>query len=311
LNLKVQKFDPKDTDKVNYTWVNGNEVETYKCSHYALADLEHVQISLENFLENNTEMYVNSVLSNASPMTKKVFETSLAFSKESKLVKLALRFWVASRFIETPWHIIADEFFGMKPDTRPGSPYFGLIPDTPMMDNQLDNIVIYHLLEPEWKKLRKIVRTKLLEHKKQDWFELQLTLFILLSHVEMTVAHDMAFSTRHSLPTTFSNPPLIEKVTHAAETLLKYFHNPGLSMYYPFHGKWATVEADFGWADDHLADQHEAHRIQIQKQYVLAIRSMLAQQREYSQALAPGQELFWTGQLWRDNWTPVAVNAYA
>jgi hypothetical protein len=115
-------------------------------------------------------------------------------------VELVLRFWVANRFIETPWHILGSETLGMVRDVRPGSPYFGLVPVTPMMDGQIDNIVVYHLLEPLWTKIRKILREKLLKNKKQDWFELQLTLFILLNHVEWTMAHDIDFSNRHSLP---------------------------------------------------------------------------------------------------------------
>lgn len=301
----------KNTDKVDYTWRNGSNIENFVCPPCALADLEHVQVSLDNFLENNTEAYVRTVLSGAEPITKRVFETALACYKDSALVKLALRFWVASRFIETPWHILGQETLGMLPDTRYGSPYHGRVPVTPMMDTQIDNIVVYHLLEPQWKKLRKIVRTKLLEHKKQDWFELQLTLFILLNHVELTTAHDMDFSSRHSLSTTFSNAHLIENVTHAATTLLQYFHNPGINMYYPFHAQWRKVEADYGWADEQHADSHEAQKIRIQRQYVLAIRNMLAEQRKQPTVSAPGKELFWTAQLYRNDWLPIEVKAYS
>jgi hypothetical protein len=120
----------------------------------------------------------------------------------------------------------------------------------------------------------------------------------------------MDFSKRHSLPTLFSNAALIEKVTHAAETLLRYFHNPGLNMYYPFHARWQTVEADYGWAST-PSDTLEMKKVELQRQYVLAVRNMLAQQRAQTPVTAPGKETFWTGQLWGKEWVPVHVNAYA
>ena len=82
-------------------------------------------------------------------------------------------------------------------------------------------------------------------------------------------------------------------------------------MYYPFHAPWRKVEADYGWADEQHADSHEAQKILRQKQYVLAIRNMLTEQRKRQTVSAPGKELFWTSQLYRNDWAPVEVKAYS
>jgi hypothetical protein len=82
LNLKVQKYNPKETDKVGYTWRDRDNIEQrYECPLYALADLEHVQITLERFLEHNISTYIRTILSDAESITKLVFETALAHSE--------------------------------------------------------------------------------------------------------------------------------------------------------------------------------------------------------------------------------------
>lgn len=82
LNLKAQQYNPKDGDKVEYSWVDefGDE-ESYQCPNFALADLEHVQITLERFLEHNIAAYTQFVLSGADPITRKVFDTAIAQSE--------------------------------------------------------------------------------------------------------------------------------------------------------------------------------------------------------------------------------------
>lgn len=109
----------------------------------------------------------------------------------------ALWFWVAGRLIETPWHIVGDERLGMKPNTNPRSPYYKKTPVTPMMDFQIDNIAINHELKRLLKELRNTLKKKLLAMKKEDWFEIHVTLFILLNHVELTTAHDVEFAEWH------------------------------------------------------------------------------------------------------------------
>ena len=82
LDLKVQQYNPKEGDKVEYSWVDefGDE-ESYQCPNFALADLEHVQITLERFLDHNLETYSHNILAEADPITKKVFETAIAQSQ--------------------------------------------------------------------------------------------------------------------------------------------------------------------------------------------------------------------------------------
>lgn len=80
-----------------------------------------------------------------------------------------------------------------------GSPYYGRIPVTPIMDFQLDNITIHYLLVPWKSRILKELQKKILGNRKEDWLEVHLTMFILLNNVERQVKHDNWFARRYSL----------------------------------------------------------------------------------------------------------------
>jgi hypothetical protein len=67
------------------------------------------------------------------------------------------------------------------------------------MDFQFDNLVIYSILQPLLKEILNTLRAKTLANRKEDWFELQLTHFILLNTVELTMAHDIEFARRYRI----------------------------------------------------------------------------------------------------------------
>lgn len=119
--------------------------------------------------------------------------------QDSELVEKALHFWVAARFIETWWHLTGTETLGMAPDPNPASPYHDHPPDTPIMDFQIDNVVINSQLKPLWVDIRRLLLPKMLSKDRKDWFEVQLAQFILLNHVDWTMSHDIDFARRYSM----------------------------------------------------------------------------------------------------------------
>lgn len=80
-----------------------------------------------------------------------------------------------------------------------GSPYYGRIPVTPIMDFQLDNITVNYLLMPWKSKILKELQKKILSNRKEEWLEVHLTLFIILNNVERQVRHDNWFARRYGM----------------------------------------------------------------------------------------------------------------
>ena len=70
------------------------------------------------------------------------------------------------------------------------SPYCGVIPVTPLMDIQIDQVAIHNILKPLRQQVLKQLQEKVSKKSKRDWFEIFASIFILLNNVEIATAHD-------------------------------------------------------------------------------------------------------------------------
>jgi hypothetical protein len=102
---------------------------------------------------------------------------------------------MASRLIEKPWGICGDETLGVEMVDDPDSPCYGRIPITPVMDTQLDQIVIQDVLTPLKKVVLRDLQRKILNKDNRIWIEVFIVIFILLNSIEIATAHDHEFAT--------------------------------------------------------------------------------------------------------------------
>jgi hypothetical protein len=296
LNLRVQEFDPVESDKTDYTWFNNGIKYVYQCPHYAIADRDHAKEQVRLFIDSNLEKYVDQLLpAPCDPSTafvRMVFQTALDRAPESSLIKLTIKFWVAGRLIEDPWSIRGDETLGMKLDPLPASPFSTRIPVTPIMDFQIDNIVIYDYLRHMLDDIRKAMKARIMPIKKEDWFDIHLATFILLNHVDLTMKHDVEFASIHTPWKRFSNRPLIEMITFGANSLLN-FHQQEKGHFPLSAPNWPDVEKSHSFNES-------------QKTYLLQARRLI-QQIEVPRR--PGDDLFWASQIYDSRWQPAIVEA--
>ena len=295
LNLKVQEFDPVDGDKTSYEWFDDDGVRhVYHCPHYAIADREHALDRVCRFIDSNVVQYFRNLLPAPNDPSAKyvrmVFRNALSRARESSLVALAIRFWVAGRLIEDPWSIKGDEKLGMELDPLPTSPYSQRIPVTPMMDFQIDNITIYNYLTGILDRIRKAMKERIMPIKKEDWFDIHLATFILLHHADLTMKHDVDFAKLHCLARRFSNRPLIEMITFGANSLLSFYqHEKG---HFPLSAPdWSEVETGYRFNES-------------QKSYLLEARRLIQQIDIPRKA---GDDFYWTSQIYDRNWQPATV----
>jgi hypothetical protein len=129
------------------------------------------------------------------------------------LVERALKLWVCCRFVEEPWSIVGSDTLGMSQSVNPNCPYHDRTPVPRIVDLQIDLIVINELLQPELKKILKMVKAILESSDRwNSWFEMYLAYFILLHNVELTLAHDAWFVKRNNLKV---RPPLFRKMWYS------------------------------------------------------------------------------------------------
>ncbi len=120
---------------------------------------------------------------------------------QCSIVGLALRLWSYSRIIEQTWRICGSETLGLKTINEPTNRWHGIIPVPPIMDTQLDQIVIQNLLVPLSKVLLRQFEYTVQNHNRPNtWFEIYLTSFILMTTTESAAIHSKNFSKRYGIP---------------------------------------------------------------------------------------------------------------
>lgn len=112
--------------------------------------------------------------------------------------------WSATRMIERFWLITGDDMLGLPPMKQSIgpcrlNPYIEAVPVTPIMDTQLDEIAIKHVLVPLKSKLLRLLKAKFLEKKRENWYETFLVSFIILHSSEVVIGQVMDYSRRYGI----------------------------------------------------------------------------------------------------------------
>lgn len=217
LTIKLDRYQPLSTDKQYYTWYDNGVEQRYATPAYGISQLDPASSAIDKFLVKNFDAYVEAHMKNANEITKRSFEVAqqhkvYSFLPSSMianladttqhlpLVERALKLWVACRFIEEPWSIVGTETLGLTNDPNVSCRFHDRIPVPPIVDLQLDLIVVNDILQPELKKILKMLKTMLDSSDPwMNWFEIYLAYFILLHNVELTMAHDARFVKRNNL----------------------------------------------------------------------------------------------------------------
>jgi hypothetical protein len=111
------------------------------------------------------------------------------------------------------------------PPSNPENPWRGVIPINPIMDTQLDDIIIRDSLIPLRTALLKGLKRRIEEKKREHWFEIYLTIFIIMCNFEWIWTDAMDYTTRYGLKPTITGEPSLTRIyIHACKTLLSYFH---------------------------------------------------------------------------------------
>lgn len=101
--------------------------------------------------------------------------------------------------IEIPWQMCGTETLGVSPVSDATSPHNGRIPIPPIMDTQLDQIVIQSILTPLRLKVVRKFEELITPAKPDTWWEVYLSAFIMLNHIERLAMHSVAHARTHTM----------------------------------------------------------------------------------------------------------------
>lgn len=115
------------------------------------------------------------------------------------MVADTLSLWAISRMIEIPWQMCGTDTLGVSLVTDATSPHHGKIPIPPIMDTQLDQIVIRLILNPLRAKVVQKFEQLITPAKPENWWEVYLSAFIMLNHIERLAMHSVTHARTHTM----------------------------------------------------------------------------------------------------------------
>ncbi|KAK4199998.1 hypothetical protein QBC40DRAFT_280934 [Triangularia verruculosa] len=230
LTVYASEFRPEPTDKLSYHWKDSSgSAHELQMPPFTLTNLDKVHAHFRQYINVAKLSYLESLRDQEdNGLTWRTVSTAMEFArrKPDSLVADTLDMWAVSRMIEIPWEICGEweDTLGMSPVTEPENPHNGKIPIPPIMDTLLDQIVIKNILKPLRERVIQKFEALISPPQPEVWFEVYLTAFVILNHIERLAKHSASHARLHSMPTKYSNTSFLEGAFHTAKVILSRFH---------------------------------------------------------------------------------------
>ncbi|KAI0384781.1 hypothetical protein F5Y04DRAFT_221149 [Hypomontagnella monticulosa] len=234
--VTISRYEPSPEDTTGYYWTDATGKRGYELPPYYISDLGEAAQNLRGYIQTARAEFTRALLHvpNSNPIIRRTFDEAVRYqvASKSKLVAGALMFWSATRMTERFWLITGSDLLGQPPMKEAigpcrYNPHIKAVPVTPIMDTQLDEISIKHVLIPLKSKLLHLLKKKVLEKDKQNWYEIFLTSFIFLHSLEVVLGQVMDYSRRYGIsfsPRSNGESSLSHAYYHACKTILVYYH---------------------------------------------------------------------------------------
>jgi hypothetical protein len=226
----LARYDPIAREVTHRVWKKDGQTRHIEMPPYCIANMENAQRNMLEYITNFRSAWLKNVLGRSNDTTRSLFDQAqrfAAFNPDSTVSK-ALDLCAASRIIERDWRICggpADLGIPLVSDDET-NPFFNCMPITPMMDAQLDQIVIHSFLLPTRDALLASLQAKMTSPaRSSSFFEIFLTVLVLLSHAEWLLAHSRQNARRVGAKTRYNYIPRAEAYFHACNTFIAYWHN--------------------------------------------------------------------------------------
>ncbi|KAF4436524.1 hypothetical protein FACUT_6382 [Fusarium acutatum] len=271
VEVTVSKFQPLPGDKTSYPWRDsaGNQ-RMLELPHYYIADMDSHRRVIDEYNQKSYKVYIQRLLKGKSPLMIWTLQEAIRFSEQhnSSLVKDSLRLWAGSRLTELPWMICGEHTLGQIPVQDLECPRSGTIPIPPIMDTQMDHLVIKNIMTPLRQRILAGLQTKIMENKRENWYEIYLTTFVLLSNMERQFAQVLYIIDWYGMESRFGtrgNSSVSESFIHSCKTLLAFFHFAGGS-HKPLALDWKGSKAPLGIMTQPQAEYLDKTKKQIDRE---------------------------------------------
>lgn len=297
LSIYVTRFEPRPDEKTAHPWKDRQgRSRSMEMPPYCIARMDDARDNMLQYIENFKGSFLSSFLRGSNEITGDIFDEARRFSafNPTCTVRKALDLFAANRIIERDWRICGTETLGLNVVDDPENPWFEKIPVTPIMDLQLDQTVIQSFLKPLRDPLLQELQAKIYEARKENWFEIFLTVCILLTNAERLLQHSRNNAKRYGVQRRYNSLDLAYSYFHACKILIAHFRFV-CAGFVPLSLNWRSPKAST-----------MAHLDVDQVRFMEHIQTKIRQKEEYLLSLKANHkyesELYWCHQLFFEKW---------
>ncbi|KAK3294535.1 uncharacterized protein B0H64DRAFT_400950 [Chaetomium fimeti] len=303
LTVYASEFVPSPGDVVSYKWTDrSGKLHELNMPPYCLTNVEKIRRHICQYIASAKWAYLASVKTE-DKLAWMTISVAMEFAQRNpkSLVADSLDLWAISRMIEIPWEMCGPDTLGVSPVRDATSPHKGRIPIPPIMDTHLDQIVIKSILTPLRERLVEKFERLITPVKREAWWEIYLSAFILLNHIERLARHSVAHAKTHTMPGKYSNIQFLEAAFHTAKSILARFH-------FLCNG---SVPLKMDWTSPSLAAMAKLEPKQVE--FMQTTQAMIMARESDVLSLRKTHKyektLYWAGQLFTENFdtSPVHV----
>ncbi|KAK4165574.1 hypothetical protein QBC43DRAFT_208230 [Cladorrhinum sp. PSN259] len=308
--FEVRMFRPVEGDSLEDQWTRPDgTMGRVRMPNYAVADMQKTAMEMKAFIDQSIVTFINATVGGLH-VDQLLWETyMMAFKhirdartkEEQSLLSNTFRLWTVCRLSSNPSRICSEEKLDCTPVDDPCSPHYKAVPMPLIMTAQFECINYTTFLRPWSKAVLKQLNDLVLAKKREYWFTIYLSMFVLLHSCAMMTRRDEESARQWAMKTKYANPEAIRAHHSGAQTMLAHFHfiNKGVLPFSLPHTEAGRKE---------LAKAAELTEEQVE--FVLRtskfIRDPLraAEMRRQRDNLEVGSDLYWVSMLYDVDWKP-------
>lgn len=189
----VREFKPRPKiDLLHEEWHINGVSRTLELPAYAASDTVELTESLENYVERcRSEMQKLMMDQITDELSLATFQEAIRYAevKDCELIKLALQVRTTA-LLSAGWGTLTgNETLGISYVDGANAAYCGDIPTPVPLAHQFD-VVFVNAMHTMERRIVEVLKGKIFQRKPKPWYEIFLTYFIMLTHLQFI--HDQA-----------------------------------------------------------------------------------------------------------------------
>ncbi|KAK4466359.1 hypothetical protein QBC42DRAFT_166788 [Cladorrhinum samala] len=305
--FQVRKFRPVEGDRLQDEWPTPHGMNRVSMPNYAVADMRKAAMEMKAYIDQSIVTFINATVGGLDQLLWETYMMAFRHIRDAKtkeeqsLLSNTFRLWTVCRLSSNPSHICSEEKLDCAPVDCPHSPHYKAVPMPLIMTAQFECINYTTFLRPWSKAVLKQLNDLVLAKKREYWFTIYLSMFVLLHSCAMMTRRDEESARQWKLKTRYANPESIKAHHSGAQTMLAHFHfiNKGVlpfSLPHTPEGQKELAKAA------NLTDEQVLFVWRTSNLFREPARAAdMKFRRETGQV---GHDLYWVSMLFDSDWKP-------